>query len=106
MNTSQGFDFAIFFHKIINFIVGFGTDFLPFIVTVGVIMAFALYFGRNRLMPLIAAMYAAVVLYVFFPFQTGLLSDNYIAMGLYFLFVFLALTAFSGLSAFMASGER
>jgi hypothetical protein len=106
MNTAQSFDFATLFHKILDFIVGFGTDFLPFIVTFGLIMAFALYFGRNRLMPLIAAMYAAVVLYVFFPFQTSLLSDNYIAMTLYFLFVFLALTAFSGLSAFMASAER
>lgn len=89
-----------------NFIVGFGTDFLPLIVTVAVVMAFALYFGRNRLMPLIAAMYAAVVLYIFFPFDTSILSDSYIAIALYFLFVFIALTAFSGLSFFMASAER
>ncbi|MES2135188.1 MAG: hypothetical protein V4449_03050 [Patescibacteria group bacterium] len=94
------------FHKALDFLVGFGSDFFAFIVLAGLVAVFAFYFGRNRLMPLIAALYAAVPLYLFFPFQTPLLQDPYIAIALYLLFVFLALVAFSGLSFFMASAPR
>lgn len=105
MNTSN-FDIGVIFHDVLNFVVSFATDFLAFIVVSALIAAFAFYFGRNRLMPLVAAIYAAVPLYLFFPFDTPLLDDPYIATALYLLFVFLALIAFSGLSAFMASGDR
>jgi len=105
MDTSN-FAIGALFHDVLDFIVGFATDFLAFIVVAAAIAAFAFYFGRNRLMPLIAAIYAAIPLYLFFPFQTPLLQDHYIAIGLYLLFVFLALVAFSGLSAFMASADR
>lgn len=102
----QNQDFGATFHHILSVVMSFGKDFFPFIVAVFAIMAFTLYFGRNRLMPLIAAIYAAVPLYLFFPFQVSFLSDPSISIGLYLLFVFLALTAFSGLSFFMASAER
>ncbi len=106
MNTSSNFDIGVLFHQVLNFIIGFGNDFFAFIVVTAAVAAFAFFVGRNRLMPLIAAIYAAVPLYLFFPFQTPLLQDHYIAIALYLGFVFLSFIAFSGLSAFMASAER
>lgn len=106
MNTLNNLDIGARFHAALNFIIGFGQDFLPFIILAGLVAGFAFFLGRNRLMPLIAAMYTAIPLYLFFPFQTALLQDHYIAIALYLLFVFLSFVAFSGLSFFMASAPR
>ncbi|MFA5877099.1 MAG: hypothetical protein WC880_01920 [Candidatus Paceibacterota bacterium] len=106
MQTLANLDFGTRFHAALNFIIGFGHDFLPFIIVAALVAAFAFFLGRNRLMPLIAAIYTAVPLYLFFPFQTALLQDHYIAIALYLLFVFLSFVAFSGLSFFMASAPR
>lgn len=105
MSTSTP-DFGVLFHQALSFITGFTNDFFALIVLTAAIAAFAFYFGRNRLMPLIAGMYAGVPLYVFFPYHTPLLQDPYIAVALYLFFVFISFIAFSGLSAFMASAER
>ncbi len=94
------------FHQILDFIVNFGTEFLAFIVLAAIVAGFSLYFGRNRLMPLIAGLYAAIPLYMAFPFGTTYLSDPWIAVALYLFLAFLGCIAFSGLSNFMAGASR
>lgn len=79
----------------------FGHDFLAFIVLAAVLVLFMVYFGRDRIAPLVAALYASLVLYEAFPFM-GVLSGPYLKIGLYLLFAFLFYIAFSGLSYFMA----
>ncbi len=106
MTYLENLDIGTKFHQALNFIIGFGNDFFVFIIMAAIVAAFAFYFGRNRLMPLVAAIYAAIPLYLFFPFQTTLLQDHYIAIALFLIFVFLAFIGFSGLSFFMASAPR
>ncbi len=102
--TTQGA--GTVFHNVLNSIFSFGTDFFAFILLAALITAFSIYFGRNRLMPLVAGIYAAIPFYLFFPFHTTLLDDPYIAIGLYLGFALLGLIAFSGLSNFVGSASR
>lgn len=99
-------DYGDLFHQALNFLTGIYTDFFAVIVVTLIVAGFAFYFGRNRLMPFIAGMYAGVPLYVFSPFHSPLLQDPYIAISLYIFFVLISFLAFSGLSAFMASAPR
>jgi hypothetical protein len=87
----------------IDILLGFGTDFFAFIVLASVIAVFAFYFGGDRLMPLIASLYAAIPLYTNFPFLSSLPNTPYVLIGLYLTLAVIALIAFSGLSYFMAS---
>jgi len=89
----------------VDILIGFGTDFFAFIVIAGIIAVFAFYFGGDRLMPLIAAIYAGVPLYMAFPFLSILPDTAYVHIGLYVVLVLVALIAFSGLSYFMASNN-
>ncbi len=86
----------------VDLVITFGTDFFAFIVIAAIVAAFSVYFGRDRLISLIAALYTAVVLFEKFPFNSLLPAGPYIQIGLYFAFVLAALVAFSGLSAFLA----
>ena len=87
----------------VDLVISFGTDFFAFIVIAALIAAFSFYFGRDRLMALIAALYAAVILYQKFPFQSLIPAGNaYFQIGLYLALALIALVAFSGLSAFLA----
>ncbi len=87
----------------LDILLGFGSDFFAFIVVTVVILLFALYFGRDRLAPLIASLYAALALYTAFPYSPSFLSGPYLQIGLYLLFTLLAFVTFSGLSYFMAA---
>lgn len=89
-------------HSLVNQVGSFGADFLSLIIVTAVILAFALYFGRDRIAPLIAALYAALTLYTAFPFPS-MISGAYMHIGLYLLFVVILFTAFSGISYFMAA---
>jgi len=80
----------------------FSTDFFAFIVVGAVILLFVLYFGRDRIAPLIAALYAALALYQSFPFMAQV-SGAYLQIGLYLFFALVLFVAFSGLSYFMAA---
>ena len=82
--------------------MSFGTDFFSFIVVAGIVLLFAVYFGRDRIAPLIASLYAALALYEAFPFPT-MIQGPYLHIGLYLLFTVLLFVAFSGLSYFMAA---
>lgn len=87
----------------VDFFIGFGSDALIFIAIAAIIAAFSFYFGRDKLVPLIAGVYAAIPLYTYFPY-TGLLGgDPYLSIGLFLGFAFLGSVAFSGLAMFMAS---
>ncbi len=87
--------------SVTDLLYGFGTDFLAFIVLTIIIAGFAFYFGRDRLMPLIAGIYTAIPLYMNFPFMSHLNGNAYFEIGLYIVFVILGLVAFSGLSYFI-----
>lgn len=84
-----------------------GADFLPFIVLIVLALLFSLYFGRDRFAPLIAALYAAMALYMAFPYALSFLESPYMKILFYGVLAALAFVAFSGLSYFMArnSGE-
>lgn len=91
------------FSEVVNFVVHFGTDFFAFVVVAGAVAGFAFYFGRDRLMALIASIYAAVVLYQAFPYQSILPNTSApVMLGLYVAFVAAGWIAFSGLSFFLA----
>ena len=91
------------FRALTDFIIGFGIDFIAFIIIAGLIAAYAFYFGRDRLVALIGGLYAAVLLYQKFPYGSFLPADNpYIQIGLYVGFTLVAMIAFSGLSFFLA----
>lgn len=87
----------------VDMVLHFGADFIAFIVLTGVVVAFAFYAGRDRLVPLIAGVYAAVPLYTYFPFMSSLGSSPYLHLGLFFLFTIVAMMAFFGLASWVSS---
>ena len=87
-----------------SLIISFGLDFFAFIVLAAIIAAFAFYFGGDRLMPLIAALYTAIPLYMQFPYKDYIPDNPYISIALYVGLVLLGLMAFSGLSYLMSGG--
>lgn len=87
----------------VDMVLHFGADFFAFIVLTGIVVAFAFYFGRDRLVPLIAGVYAAVPLYTYFPFMQSLGSNPYAHLGLFLLFTVVAMMAFFGLASWVSS---
>jgi len=88
----------------VDFFIHFATDFLAFIVIAAVIAGFAFYFGRERIVPLAASFYAAIPIYMVFPY-TEYITTPLLHVALYLVISFLALTAFSGLASFVAGGS-
>lgn len=90
----------------VDLVVAFGTDFFAFIVVAGVIMGLAFYFGRDRLLALIAGVYAAIPLYQAFPYD-GILPPGGapVEIGLFLAFVAIGTLAFSGMSFFLAKSD-
>ena len=93
------------FQSLVDTVIRCGTEFSAFIVIAALVMAFAFYFGHDRLLPLIAALFMAITLSKAFPFSSMLPVNPYTQVGLYAGFVVIGLIAFSGLSYFMASGS-
>ncbi|MBI3573457.1 hypothetical protein HY090_00210 [Candidatus Kaiserbacteria bacterium] len=91
------------FQHLLDLLLSFSADFIAFIVLTVAVMLFALYFGRDRLSPLIAGLYAALALYTAFPYTLSLLSGPYMKIGLYLVFAVLGFITFSGLSYFTAA---
>ncbi len=93
------------FQGLLNQILSFGSDFSAFIVLTVVVMIFALYFGRDRLAPLVAGLYAALGLYTAFPYFSTLsfLDSPQMKIALYLVLAALGFIVFSGLSYFMAA---
>ncbi|MFQ5540811.1 MAG: hypothetical protein ACE5F4_01010 [Candidatus Paceibacteria bacterium] len=100
----QGTEIADVLQFTVDLLLAFAVDFLAFIVIAGAVALFALYFGRDRIVPLTAALYAAIPLYVAFPY-TEFVTTPLVHVALYIVLTLLALIAFSGLSAFIASGS-
>lgn len=88
----------------VNLSIHFATDFFAFIVIAAAVAAFATFFGRDRIMPLAASLYAAIPLYLFFPY-TGVIDTALLDIALYLGLALVALIAFSGLSSFIAEGS-
>lgn len=88
----------------VGLFLGFGSDLFGFIVLAALVAAFAFYFGRDRVAPLIAGILAAVPLYTLFPYTSVLNGNPYLLTGLFVLLALLGLMAFSGLASFMTSG--
>ncbi len=89
-----------------TFSANFGSfffDFISFIVVAAAVFLFALYFGRDRLAPLIAGLYTALGLYAAFPYMTALGGNADLEIALYVILAVLGFIAFSGLSYFMAA---
>ncbi len=90
--------------SILDMFFGLGADFFAFIVVAAVIAGFAFYFGGDRLIPLTAAIYAAIPIYGAFIYRDMLPDGAYISLGLYLLIVLIAAAAFSGLIIFGTGG--
>lgn len=86
-----------------DLVISFGTDFFAFIVVAAAVAAFAFYFGRDRLLPLIAGVYAAVPLYTFFPYMSVIGANPYLHIGLFLAFVIVSMIAFLGLASWVPS---
>ncbi len=87
----------------VDLFIGFGTDFFAFIFVAALVAAFAFYFGRDRLIPLIAGLLAAVPLYTHFAFIGMLGSNPWLHLGLFIILPVLGLVAFMGLSGWVPS---
>ena len=92
-------------HSLVGLIGHFATDFFAFIVIAAVIAAFAFYLGRDRLVPLVAGLYAAIPLYQHFPWGASVIADPMVAVALFVGLTLIGLIAFSGLSAFVAGSS-
>lgn len=88
----------------VDLFLDFSTDFFAFIVIAALVAAFAFYFGRSRIVPLVASLYAAIPLYSAFPY-TEYLTTPLIHLALFSAFIVAGLVAFSGLAAFIAEGS-
>jgi hypothetical protein len=91
------------FHNVVDIFIGFGSDVFIFIALVAVVLMFAFYFGRDRLLPLMAGIFVAIPLYTNFPFMSTLGGNAYFSIGLYLLLAFAGMLAFSGLAGFISS---
>ena len=87
----------------VDLVLSFGSDFFIYIAAVAAISLFAFYFGRDRLVPLAAGCYAAVLLYLHFPYESILGGNFYLEVGLYIVFAAAGLVAFSGLQSWIPS---
>lgn len=92
-------------HSLVTFFTHIGTDFFAFIIVAAAVAAFAFYMGRDRLMPLIAGLYAAIPLWQHFPYGATILSDPLTSIGLYVGLTLAGTVAFAGLSAFVAGNS-
>jgi len=88
-----------------DIVIAFGADFFVFIVIAAVIAVFAFYFGSDRLSALIGGVYAAIPLYLAFPYRELLPDSPSVSIGIFMAFGALATIAFTGLSAFIASSS-
>lgn len=93
-------DIAVPLKSWVDLVLAFGADFFAFIVVAALIAAFAFYFGGDRLPPLIAGIYAAIPLYLAFPFRALLPGTPFISVGIFVAFTAAAMIAFLGLSFF------
>ncbi len=105
MNEFQPGDVGATLETVTTILVHFATDFFAFLVVAAVVAAFAFYVGRDRIVPLIASLYASIPLFVYFPYDTSAFGGIIVTLALWVTFVLLGLVAFSGLSAFIASGS-
>jgi hypothetical protein len=87
----------------VDLFIGFGTDFFAFIFVAALVAAFAFYFGRDRLIPLIAGLLAAIPLYTHFAFIGMLGTNPMFHIGLFIILTLLGLVAFMGLSNWVPS---
>ncbi len=86
-----------------DFFIGVGSDFFAFIVVAALVAAYAFYFGRDRLIPLIGGLFAAIPLYTYFPFFDAIGSNPYLHFGVFFIFIAIGTIAFLGLASWIPS---
>lgn len=103
MNEFQPSDVGSTLEFITATLAHFATDFFAFLVVAAAVAAFAFYFGRDRIVPLLAALYASIPLFLFFPYDTSAFGGIIVQFALWGFIVLLALVAFSGLASFVAS---
>lgn len=85
----------------LDLVLSFGADFFAFLVLTGVIAAFAFYFGRDRLVPLIAGLFAAVPLYTYFPYMALIGSNPWFHLGLFIALALVGMVTFLGLASWV-----
>jgi hypothetical protein len=87
MDILGGTDISGSLESLTDFFIHFGTDFFAFIIVAAAVSGFAFYFGRDRLMSLIASIYAAVLLYQKFPYGSYVPDGPWYEIGIFALFV-------------------
>lgn len=91
-------------HGTFDLFVGYGSDLFVFIGIAALVALFAFYFGRDRLVALIAGMYAAIPLYLNFPYMDILKGNAYLEIALFVGLAFVGLVAFASLASFLGIG--
>ena len=92
-------------HTTLDFFIAFGQDLFVFLALAALVAVFAFYYGRDRLIPLVAGCYAALALYSYFPFEAMLGGNIFLEAGLYLVFMFVGLIAFSGLASWVPTSS-
>lgn len=90
---------------LLNTALHFGSEFFAFIVVAGLAGAFGVYFGRDRLVALLAGLYIAIPTFQFFPWGSDMLANPLIAIAFFALIAILTMLAFSGLSSFFPTSS-
>ncbi len=103
METTLAPEVGVALKSTTDLVIGFASDFAAFIVLAALVAVFAFYFGRDRLVPLVAGLIVALPLYVYFPFKTAVGADPWLNIGLYLVLAAIGLLAFSGMQAWVPS---
>lgn len=105
MDNFQPSEVGLTLEQLTETIVHFTADFFGFIAVAAVIAAFAFYFGRNRIVPLVASLYSATLLFLYMPYDLSPYGGDIVPIALFLVFVALGLIVFSGLADFLASNS-
>jgi len=105
MNNFQPSDVGDTLTLVTTILVAFATDFFAFLIVAGIVAGFAFYFGRNRIVPLLASLYASIPLFIYFPYDTSAYGGIIVTLALWLGFVLIGMIVFSGLASFVAASS-
>lgn len=86
-----------------DFFLAFGSDLFIFGTMTVIVLIYALAYGRDRLVPLVAALYTGLVVLAYFPYDALFAGSAYMEAGAYLSVVCASTAAYAGLSSWLPS---
>lgn len=86
-----------------DFFLAFGSDLFVFGTLCVLVLLYAMTYGRDRLVPLAAALYTGLVVMAYFPYESMFGGSAYMEAGAYMGIVCIGTAAYSGLSSWLPS---